>query len=219
MPDDLPAALKAALNAQPPERVDEGDQRRAAVLIPIVGAEHPSLIFTVRTTTLSSHAGQISFPGGAVDSTDPSPQAAALREAQEEIGLQPEDVVLLGELDALPTFVSGYVIEPFVGWLESMPRLRPNPLEVAEILVVPLSDIAERIRKEAGFSHNGRSYPTEAWIWRDHVIWGATARILRLLLLRLAEAGLAERPAGDPEWVANVAPQWVKPRVREGEES
>ncbi|CAN5697832.1 hypothetical protein BH18ACT15_BH18ACT15_08920 [soil metagenome] len=215
MPDDLPAALKTALTAQPLHRVEVGRQRRAAVLIPVVGAEQPALVFTVRTTTLSSHAGQISFPGGSVDLGDPSAEAAALREAHEEIGMRPEDVVLLGALDALPTFVSGYVIEPFVGWLKKMPALSPNPLEVSEILVVPLNDIAEGIRREPGFSHAGRTYPTEAWIWREHVIWGVTARILRLLLLKLADAGLAERPEGDPKWVADVAPTRER-RFRDG---
>lgn len=217
MGDDLPAALRAALAAQPPHRAPVGKQRRAAVLIPVVGAEHPALVFTVRTTTLSSHAGQISFPGGSVDPTDASPQAAALREAHEEIGLCPGDVVVVGELDTLPSFVSGYVIEPFVGWLPAMPPLSPNPREVAEILVVPLRDIAEGIRRDPGFSHDGRTYPTEAWIWRRHVIWGATARILRSLLLRLAEAGLAERPEGDPEWIAHEAPGWRRRFPKGGE--
>ena len=215
MPDDLATAVKATLAAQPPRRVPLGTQRRAAVLIPLVGVEPASLLFPVRTTTLSSHAGQISVPGGSVDRADPSAEAAALREAEEEVGIRPEEVLILGELDALPTFVSGYVIEPFVGWLKEMPALRPNPREVAEILLVPLHEVVESIRRDPGFSHDGRTYPTEAWIWRDHVIWGATARIVRLLLLRLSAAGLAERPAGDPEWVGRVTHSGHSPQ--EGE--
>jgi 8-oxo-dGTP pyrophosphatase MutT (NUDIX family) len=170
--------------------------RDAAVLIPIIALPEPTMIFTVRTETLPSHKGQISFPGGSIDPADASPTAAALREAQEEIGLKPSDVEVLGALDSFHTFVSGYVVTPVVGWLAQPPQLRPNPAEVAEVLEVPVADLADEIRAEPGFTHNGRTFPTEAWIWNEHVIWGVTARILRAFLGRLAEAGLAD-PPGD----------------------
>jgi 8-oxo-dGTP pyrophosphatase MutT (NUDIX family) len=178
------------------------DARDAAVLIPIVADPQPTLIFTVRTDTLSSHRGQISFPGGSIDEGETG-EEAAVREAEEELGLDPSEVKVLGELDSVPTFVSGYVIHPFVAWLRRSPRLRPNPAEVAEVLAVPVAALGEDIRALPGFSHRGRTYPTEGWIWNDHVIWGATARVLRVLLYRLAEAGLAQHPGESPGW-----PSW-----------
>lgn len=178
-------------------------------MIPIVAGAEPTLIFTLRTETLSSHKGQISFPGGSIDPTDRSPQVAALRETEEEIGLDPRRVEIIGELDTFPTYVTGYLVTPFVGWLDGAPKLRPNPAEVADVLWVPLAELRESVRAEPGFSHGDRTYPTEAWVWNDHVIWGVTARIIRLLLLRLAAVGLVERPGGDP-WsnLPTSSPGW-----------
>jgi 8-oxo-dGTP pyrophosphatase MutT (NUDIX family) len=198
--DRFDLRLREALAARAPERVSIRGARDAAVLIPIVNANEPTLIFTVRTDTLPSHKGQISFPGGSIDPSDDSPVSAALREAHEELGLDPGVVTVLGELDSIPTFVSGYVIFPIVGWIDSPPVLRPNPAEVAEVLKVPVGGLVEDIRAAPGFAHDGRTFPTEAWIYDGHVIWGATARIVRILLYRLADAGLAERPGGSPEW-------------------
>lgn len=202
MPEAFERRLKAALAARTPQRTVVEDARAAAVLIPVVEAREPNLILTVRTDTVGTHKGQISFPGGSVDATDGSRMQAALRETHEEIGLDPSFVEVLGELDTFPTFVSGYVVTPFVGWLQRSPELRANPAEVAEVLYVPISDLTEEIRAEPGFSHQGRSYPTEAWIWRGHVIWGVTARILRHFLSLLAEADLAPAPGETASWTA-----------------
>ena len=196
MSTDFAEALRAGLTARPGKHIPLEGARAAAVLIPIVAVPEPTLLFTVRTETLSSHKGQISFPGGSIDPDDEHPTAAALREAREEIGLDPSSVEVLGELDSLHTFVSGFVVTPVVGWIESEPALTPNPAEVAEVLRVPVADLVEDIRAEPGFSHRGRTFPTEAWIWNGRVIWGVTARIIRVFLYRLAEAGLAD-PPGD----------------------
>lgn len=198
MSSDFKAQLNDALAASPPNRTSQEGARAAAVLIPIVGDGEPTLIFTLRTESLPSHKGQISFPGGSIDPSDPSPEVAAMRETEEEIGLDPASVEILGELDTFPTYVTRHVVTPFVGWIETMPKLRPNPAEVAAVLHVPLAELSESIRAEPGFSHGDRTYPTEAWVWNDHVIWGVTARIIRLLLHRLAAAGLVQQPGGDP---------------------
>ena len=204
MSENFAARLENVLRANPPTRVSVQGARDAAVLIPIVGGPEPTVIFTVRTDTLPSHKGQISFPGGSIDGTDASAEAAALREAREELGLDIGRWRVLGELDAVPTFVSGFVITPVVGWTEEAPEIDPNPAEVADVLKVPIDDLAEDIRRPPGFSHGGRTFPTEAWIWHDHVIWGATARVVRIFLLRLAQAGLAPAPGESPEWLFPV---------------
>ncbi|HEX2196620.1 MAG TPA: CoA pyrophosphatase [Actinomycetota bacterium] len=193
-------SLRATLAAHRPARVQVPDARAAAVLIPVHPGPEPSVLFTVRTETVSSHKGQISFPGGSIDPTDESAEAAALRETHEEIGLDPSAVEIVGELDTTPTFVSGFVISPFVGLLRGEPRLTPNPDEVAEVLQVPLADLDDEIRAEPGFAHRGRTYPTEAWIWRDYVIWGVTARLIRLFLGVLAEGGLVKPPSDTRSW-------------------
>lgn len=202
MPENFEARLRAVLDAHEPKRVQIHDAQDASILIPIVATPEPTLIFTVRTDTLPSHRGQISFPGGKIDDVDASPRAAALREAKEEIDLDPAAVRVLGELDSMPTFVSGYVVHPFIGWIDGPPALDPNPGEVAEILQVPIDDLAEDIRREPGFEHAGRTYPTEAWVWNDHVIWGVTARIIREFLGVLAEAGLVEPPGTTTSWAS-----------------
>lgn len=205
---DFERRLHSVLKANPPRHVTLDGAKQAAVLIPIVAVPEPTLIFTVRTETLSSHKGQISFPGGSIDPEDPSAEAAALRETQEEIGLDPAKVRVLGELDSFPTFVSGYVVSPFVGWLAEAPELQANPGEVAEILMVPIAELIEDIRHEAGFERAGRTYPTEAWIWNDRVIWGVTARIIRQFLERLAEAGLTEPPGPTVSWPDSEWSTW-----------
>lgn len=193
---DFEARLTAALAGHQPHRAEVADARAASVLIPIVEVPEPTLILTVRTDTVRSHKGQISFPGGSVDPGEGSLDAA-LRETKEEIGLDPSLVKVIGELDTFPTFVSGYVVTPFVGWLDEDPKLDPNPAEVAELLHVPLAHLNDEIRKDPGFEHGNRAYPTEAWVWNDRVIWGVTARIMRQFLTILGEAGLIDPPGGD----------------------
>lgn len=193
MDEDFEDRLAAALVAGPGKRIEVPGARRAAVLVPIVAGSDPSLIFTLRTGIVGSHRNQISFPGGALERNE-SPRAAALREAHEEIGLDRHAVRVLGELDTTPTFVSGFVVTPVVGWLKEPPALKPSPAEVAEVLIVPLSGLSEKVRREPGFAHLGRTYPTEAWIWENRVVWGVTAGLVRLLLTRLAVAGLVDPP-------------------------
>jgi 8-oxo-dGTP pyrophosphatase MutT (NUDIX family) len=201
---ELEQRLRDALGASPPKRHAHTGARDAAVLIPVVGRDEPVLIFTVRTDTLPSHKGQISFPGGSIDPTDVSAQHTALRETNEEIGIEPATVAIVGELDTFPTYVTGYNVTPVVGFIEQRPEVVPNPAEVAEVLWVPLAELNETIRSEPGFIHGGSTYPTEAWVWNDHVIWGVTARIIRLFLARLADAGLVDSPGPDP-WL-NMQP-------------
>jgi 8-oxo-dGTP pyrophosphatase MutT (NUDIX family) len=160
----------------------------AAVLLPLYGwpDDAPGLVFTERRADLRRHAGEISFPGGRKDEADAGLAATALREAQEEIGLDPA-VVDLGE--ALPptnTFVTGYRVHPFVGHIPHPAELdlEPNPTEVETVLAFSLDLLREgyEIRR---LIRRGIPIHTPTYEVEGHLIWGATARILGDLLSRL----------------------------------
>jgi 8-oxo-dGTP pyrophosphatase MutT (NUDIX family) len=157
----------------------------AAVLLPMFAHPHaPGLVFTERRSDLRRHAGEISFPGGRQDTPDESLTATALREADEEIGLDPADVHVIGALPPVGTFVTGYKVHPFVGLIPEGLRFRPNPDEVAAVLLFKLEEL------RAGFAmrrlvRRGVPIRTPTYIVGDHLIWGATARILAELLERI----------------------------------
>ena len=205
-PQEFERRLRSVLEPLQPKRYTIEGTRDAAVLIPIVAVPQPTLLFTRRTEHLSSHKGQVSFPGGSIDDEDGSPIEAALREAEEEIGLHRDAVRVIGEIDAVPTFVTGYVVAPVVGWLDQEPDLTPNPHEVAEILHVPVAHLVDANRVEPGYAVDGLELPTEGWIYDDNIIWGATARILRIFLGHLAEAGLVDPPGETTSWTAWTLP-------------
>ena len=208
MSGDFEEGLRAVLKRRAPRKPELDDVRDAAVLIPIISEPEPTLIFTLRSEDLPSHKGQISFPGGSIDPGETAIEAA-LREAHEEIDLDPTRVRVLGEMDSLPTWVSGYLVHPVVGWLDERPDLHPNEAEVAAILEVPIAAITEEIRAEPGFTHAGRTFPTEAWIWDENIIWGFTARVLREFIGHLADAGLADPIPGDDPWESLVIPDRI----------
>jgi 8-oxo-dGTP pyrophosphatase MutT (NUDIX family) len=186
---DRPAGPSSDFDLNPGMRPLGGKPLRpAAVLLPVwlqTGA--PALLLTKRSSHLKHHPGQIAFPGGKVDPTDPGPEAAALREAQEEIGLDPARVMIIGTLPVHET-VTGFAITPFVGTIEGPFVPRPEAGEVEEVFTVPLSHALSPSR----FQVQGRRWMGE---WRrfytvpygPYYIWGATARILRGLADRMAE--------------------------------
>lgn len=161
--------------------------RAAAVLIPLVNRPAGvQVVLTRRADHLRKHGGQISFPGGARDAADASAAAAALRESQEEIGLAPARVELLGYLDDYPTG-TGFRITPVVGWIEQPGALQPAEAEVAEVFEVPLSvvlDPGQYVRKT--FERNGLILPYYELRHAEYRIWGATAGILLNLCQRVA---------------------------------
>ena len=162
------------------------NMRPAAVLLLLYPDPHDgasTLLFTRRTDTLPSHRGQISFPGGRIDPGDVDAPAAALREAEEEVGILPAAVTVLGTLPAIYTVVSNYVITPVVGRAAARPALRPNPAEVAALIEVPLATLHDPV------IHRTETHPTERgpvvihyYQVGPHNIWGATARILHTFL-------------------------------------
>ncbi|HEX3173197.1 MAG TPA: CoA pyrophosphatase [Solirubrobacterales bacterium] len=161
-------------------------QTEAAVLLPLYGwPDEPGLVFTERRADLRRHAGEISFPGGRRDEADADLTATALREAHEEIGLDPA-VVEIGEvLPATGTFVTGYRIHPVVGRIPHPAELdlRPNPAEVETVLTFSLALLREgyEIRR---LVRRGVPIHTPTYEIEGHLIWGATARILGDLLDR-----------------------------------
>jgi 8-oxo-dGTP pyrophosphatase MutT (NUDIX family) len=161
---------------------------QAAVLLALYGwPEGPGLIFTERRADLRRHAGEISFPGGRQDTDDRDLAATALREAQEEIALDPNAVELFGALAPVSTFVTGYRVHPFVGTVPHPAELdlQPNPTEVETVLTFSLEllrggyEMRRMIRR--GVPIHTPTYEVEG-----QLIWGATARILGDLLQRLS---------------------------------
>lgn len=161
--------------------------RPAAVLVALAeGAQGAELVLTKRSSALRHHPGQIAFPGGKQDPGDPTPEAAALREAQEEIGLDPAQVELLGRMPAHET-VTGFSITPVIARIDGPFRPIPEAGEVAEVFRVPFAHVADpaRFRIERRiWQGQWRAYYTVPW--GPYYIWGATARILRGLAGRLA---------------------------------
>jgi 8-oxo-dGTP pyrophosphatase MutT (NUDIX family) len=151
----------------------------AAVLLLVVNrADEPTVVFTQRTAHLADHAGQISFPGGRAEEGDEGPAGTALREAREEVGIDPAGVEILGELPDYHTS-TGYRVRPVVGWAEPPVAWSPDPHEVAEVFEVPLAFLLETAnhRYESAF-YKGRLRHYWAMPWRGRFIWGATAGML-----------------------------------------
>ena len=162
---------------------------QAAVLVPLVHGSEAGVLLTLRTPHLKSHGGQVAFPGGRTEPEDASAEATALREAHEEIGLEPGQVELAGRL---PDYVTGtaYRITPVLGLLPSGLALSPCEDEVAAIFTLPLStllDPAAPQRRRAEW----RGRQREFWVWPhpEHYVWGATAAILVHLAQRLRAQG------------------------------
>jgi 8-oxo-dGTP pyrophosphatase MutT (NUDIX family) len=157
-----------------------GDPRTdAAVLIGLVERPGgPHLLLTQRTTHLRDHAGQISFPGGRVEPGDASVVATALRETQEETGLDPSQVEILGELASYDT-ATGFRIHPVVGWLRPPLELRPDPHEVADVFELPLAFAVDPANhRRQSFRRGALTRTYYVLPWQDRFIWGATAGIL-----------------------------------------
>jgi 8-oxo-dGTP pyrophosphatase MutT (NUDIX family) len=183
-----PAPASSDYDLNPGIVLPEGRKLKpAAVLMPIIETEGGArVILTMRSARLKHHPGQIAFPGGRIDDTDADARAAALRESQEEIGLDPSNVEILGELSPHET-VTSYTVTPFVGRIRAPFTPVPEAGEVAEVFSVPLP-----------FLLNPASYRTERRRWRGvwrsyyvapygpYYIWGATARMLKGLADRVA---------------------------------
>jgi 8-oxo-dGTP pyrophosphatase MutT (NUDIX family) len=182
---DLRAAL---LDPSDAAAMDAHGGSDAAVLVPLYRASTGTgLVFTERRSDLRRHGGEISFPGGRPDHPEEDLLECALREANEEIGLDPTSVEVLGALPPVSTVVTGYKVHPFVGVIPQGLSFTPNPGEVAAVLLFTLDDL------RAGFGmrrliRRGVPIRTPTYVAGEHLIWGATARILGSLLERIDPA-------------------------------
>lgn len=188
--------IRRALGAYAPRRAASGSLQRAAVLVPIVmTSPGPEILFIVRPTTLSSHSGQVAFPGGRIDPEDADPVGAALREAEEELGIDRALPEVIGALDDLPTH-TGYHVAPVVALLRDPLALEPSAGEVASVFRVPLSrlDDPREQRTLRGHRRGGGAWPRAElrlhfWVHTPAPIWGVTGQILVNLLSVLRSPG------------------------------
>jgi 8-oxo-dGTP pyrophosphatase MutT (NUDIX family) len=179
----LPEVISGVLRAREPKvlaGVSVG-YRHAGVLLPLLEEEGVcKVLFTQRTDHVEHHKGQISFPGGRVEDGDRTIEETALRETHEEIGLSKEKIEILGRIDDALTVASNYIIHPVVGWVASVDGLAVNPAEVARVITAPLSLFCRAGSEKKWYSvtYQGATYETVAFEYGDHIIWGATARVI-----------------------------------------
>jgi 8-oxo-dGTP pyrophosphatase MutT (NUDIX family) len=159
----------------------------AGVLVPLYlddGALH--VVFTRRRDDLRRHPGEISFPGGRYEEGEADLRATALREAEEEIGLPADAVEIVGALQPTPTIATGYAVYPFVGMIEPGRTWTPSAREVAEVLELSLQDLIDGYGRRR-LVRRGLPIRTDTFLVGEHLIWGATARILADLLDRIGD--------------------------------
>ncbi len=169
---DVNKQFKSINNTKPPEK--------SAVLIPLFPAQGQiKTVFLQRVNDGSIHGGQISFPGGHYEKTDSSLAYTALRETYEELGINPKDVKILGQLSKLYIPVSNFEVYPFVGWLEQKPEFKPNPDEVESLHILPIDFIlTDKFIVNKELNVRGISLKTIGYDTDGIFIWGATAKIL-----------------------------------------
>ena len=180
--DETLGRLRAILARRPAIVIDAPQHRRACVLIPLIRKNGGwSILFTRRAENLAAHGGQISFPGGAVE-TGETLDEAAVREAEEEVGIPPRHVELIGRLDDLVTH-SGFLVAPFAGVIHEPLEYVIQEAEVVEVFEVPVEALLDVRNPEVRWvPFRGKRYPAYFYHYGDYEIWGLTGRMLKAFL-------------------------------------
>ena len=175
--------IKRVLSQRTKKTIVDGNFKPSGVLLPLFYKDDKyHILFTKRTEDVEHHKGQISFPGGAYDEGDETLMATALRECYEEVGIKSEDVEILGELDDVVT-TTRFVISPFVGFIPYPYKFNVNVNETDELIEVPIQALLdEKIYREELMIREGRPCPVYFFHYNSHIIWGATAGILKQFL-------------------------------------
>lgn len=174
------ARLEQLLAERPADEIEQGSLRRAAVLIPIVQSRW-SLVFVWRSEDMRKHSGQIAFPGGGHDEGEELHETA-MRETEEEIGVEPARVELIGRLDDLVTH-TGFVVAPFVGVIPPGLTYVPHEAEVQEVFEVPIDVLFEPGNPEIRYvPYRGEAVPSYFYRYEQREIWGLTGRIVKSFL-------------------------------------
>ena len=181
--DDVSLArLRGIVGARPAVAIDAPQYRRACVLIPLVRTNGDwSILFSRRSPNLAAHSGQIAFPGGAVEEGE-ALEAAATREAEEEVGIPQSSVALIGRLDDLITN-SGFLVAPFVGVIDQRIEYVLQESEVEEVFEVPVDALLQPSQPDVRYvAFRQRQYPAYFYRYERYEIWGLTGRILKAFL-------------------------------------
>ena len=197
MVDAIPELVRRVLASRTLQVIHEPGLRPSAVLLLLYPKDGEyCVLFNKRTEEVEFNKGEICFPGGGKDPGDPDLATTALRETFEEMGISPEDVTILGELDDTTTR-AGFVMHPFVGTIPYPYQFKPSAAEVAEVLEVPISTLLDRsnVREEMRVQHDGQLVGARTYAYGRHLIYGATARILHQFLVLLEGAGIKEAPS------------------------
>lgn len=173
------ARLRQVLSTRPAIEIDAPEYRRACVLVPLIrNGGHWSVLLTRRAENMAAHSGQIAFPGGAVEEGE-SLEEAAIREAEEEVGIRRADVELIGRLDDLVTN-SGYLVAPFVGVIHEPIEYVMQESEVVEVFEVPLDVLLDPAKPEVRYvTFRNSRHPAYYYVHGQHEIWGLTGRMLK----------------------------------------
>ncbi|HEX9775900.1 MAG TPA: CoA pyrophosphatase [Actinomycetota bacterium] len=185
---DFADAVANALAAYDRRLVEVPERRKAAVLIPLFSRDgEPWIVLTRRTDDVPTHKGQIAFPGGGHDPHDETLWDTAVREAHEEIGLEPARARALGSLDDYPTFASGFIVSPYVADIERPDAWVMSEREISAVIELPLRALARTGRTEV-WERDGIRFPMHIFELEGHYVWGVTAFILHRFLATIEGA-------------------------------